>query len=139
MKALVTLVALFAPVVSILAQEVIRPSVATEFGKPVVVRAEFVAKSNTYYDQNIVSEPYTLKVLAVDGRELKQAVLIEYRLHEEKKMRAKIERPGSIQTFEGYESLYQPAMATPWLPEGMQGEDFTLVPILHVRLPKKKG
>src|SRR5690242_16600582 len=60
-------------------QEAIRPLVAKEFGKPVVVNAEFVAKSNTYYEQNIVVEPFTLKVISVDGRRLKREVLIEYK------------------------------------------------------------
>jgi hypothetical protein len=139
MKALISLFSLVVAVAPTLAQEAIRPFVAPEFGKPVMVRAEFVPKSNTYYDQNIVSEPYTLKVVAVGGRELKEPVLIEYRLDAEKKTRVQIERPGTIQNFEAYESLFQPAMATPWLPEGEQGQSFALIHILYVRVPQKKG
>jgi hypothetical protein len=124
------------------AQEAIRPVVASEFGKPITIRAEFVAKPNTYYDQNIVSEPYSLKVVEVEGRELKQPVLIEYRFHRfqiGKRERDQIERPGIMQTFEAYESLYQPTMFTPWLPGGVQGGAFVLVHILYVRPSQKKG
>src|SRR4051794_28504851 len=53
-------------------QEMVRPRVAKEFGKPIVVKAEFVAKPNTYYHQNIVKEPFILKVIAVDGQRLEQ-------------------------------------------------------------------
>jgi len=121
------------------AQESIRPVVAPEFGKPVLVRAEFIAKGNDYHSQNIVSEPYTLKVLAVNGHDLKEPVLIEYRLHTEEKNRTKVERMGLISIFEAYETIYQPGMATPWLPEGEQGTDYVLINVLHVRVPQKNG
>jgi len=121
------------------AQETVRPSVASEFGKQITVQAEFVAKMNTYYAQNLVSEPYMLRVVAVDGRQLQQPVLIEYRLQGEKKKRAGIERLGKVQTFEAYESLYQPTVANPWLAEREQGMAFALIHVLNVRLPQKKG
>ncbi len=137
MKTLLLLFALVAVNTPVRAQEVVRPEVAREFGKPFTVRAEFVAKPPTYYDQNVVMEPYALKVISVDGRELKQPVLIEYRLPVEKKQRIQIERPGIVRTFEAYESLYQPALATPWLPAGEQGQAFALVHVLYLRLPEK--
>ena len=120
-------------------QECVRPVVATEFGKPVVVTAEFVAKSNTYYAQNLVPEAFTLKVIAVDGRRLKEAVLIEYKLEAGKKEAKKLERAGIVQEFEAYETLYQPAFAEPWLEEGEQGMSFCLHHLLHIRPGKPEA
>ncbi|HWA26141.1 MAG TPA: hypothetical protein VG734_10795 [Lacunisphaera sp.] len=121
------------------AQEAIRPAIASESGNPVVVQAEFVAKPNDYYSQNMVVEPYALKVVAVNGRALEQPVLMEYNLHLQGKERARIERRGSVATFEAYESLYQPGIATPWLADGQQGRAFALVHVLHIRPLRKKG
>jgi hypothetical protein len=139
MKALASLLVFLTAFATTQAQEAVLPSVAPEFGKQVTVQAEFVAKSNTYYAQNLVSEPYVLRVVSVDGRHLPEPVLIEYRLLAEKKKRPKIERSGIVQTFEAYESLYQPAFASPWLAEGEQGMAFALIHVLNVRLPEKKG
>ena len=139
MKALASFFVFLTAFATTQAQEAVRPSVASEFGKQITVQAEFVAKSNTYYAQNLVSEPYVLRVVSVDGRQLQQSVLIEYRLVTEKKERSKIERAGIVQTFEAYESLYQPAFSTPWLADGEQGMSFALVHLLYVRPPQKKG
>ena len=76
-------------------QELVRPKVAKEFGKPIVVTAEFVAKSNTYFDQNIVKEPFRLKVITVDGRKLKKEVLIEYQFDANEDEITKLERIGA--------------------------------------------
>ncbi len=140
MKACITLLSfLFALTIAVTGQEAISPAVAREFGEPVVVRAELVSKGNTYYDQNMVAEAYTLKVVAVDDHELKEPVLIEYVLEADKKQKKAIERPGTVQTFEAYESLYQPINANPWLGPGEQGMRFVLVHVLHVRPLPKKG
>ena len=120
-------------------QECVRPVVATEFGKPVMVTAEFVAKANTYYAQNLVPEAYTLKVIAVNGQRLKEAVLIEYKLEAGKKEKKELERAGVTLEFEAYETLYQPISATPWLGEGEQGEAFTLAHVLHIRPGKPEA
>ena len=103
------------------------------------MKAEFVPKANTYYSQNIVREPYTLKAVAVNGRTLKEPVVIEYKLLVDEKSRAKIEQLGIPVVLEAYETLYQPPMATPWLGELEQGMDFALVHLLVVRPPQKKG
>lgn len=121
------------------AQEVVRPIVASEFGKQITVKAEFVAKSNDYYSQNLVAEPYTLKVIAVNGKTMKEPIFIEYKLRVDEKARAKIERLGVITTFEAYESLYQPASSTPWLGEGEQGTSFALIHVLHIRPTIENG
>lgn len=121
------------------AQAVIRPVVASEFGKQITVKAEFVPKSNTYHSQNMVQKPYTLKVVAVNGRTLKEPVLVEYKLLADEKSRARIEQSGIPVLLEAYETLYQPPMATPWLGELEQGADFALVHLLCVRPPQKKG
>jgi hypothetical protein len=125
--------------VACLGQECVRPVVATEFGKPVMVTAEFVAKSNTYYAQNLVPEAYTLKVIAVDGRRLKEAVFIEYKLEAGKKEAKKLERVGIVQEFEAYETLYQPGFAEPWLEEGEQGMSFALHHLLRIRPEKPEA
>ena len=44
------------------AQEMVRPIVAPKFGQPVVITGEFVDKPNDYYSQNMVPEPYSLRV-----------------------------------------------------------------------------
>jgi hypothetical protein len=121
------------------AQAVIRPVIAPEFGKQITVKAEFVAKSNDYHSQNMVREPYTLKVVAVNGRTLKEPVLIEYKLQLDGKARAKIEQLSTPMLLEAYETLYQPPGATPWLGELEQGSTFGLVHLLCVRPPQKKG
>jgi hypothetical protein len=120
-------------------QESIRPIVAAEFGKQITVQAEFAAKPNDYYSQNFVAAPYLLKVVAVEGRKLKEPIFIEYDLQVEKNRRTQIERPGVSVALEAYESLYQPSIATPWLATGEQGMAFALIHLLHVRLPQKKG
>ncbi len=126
------------PVASI-GQECIRPVVAPAFGVPVVVTAEFVAKPNTYYAQNIVAEPFFLKVVSVDGRVLPAAVVIEYRLETSRKVAQQLVRADSVQEFEAYETLFQPAFANPWLPEGEQGMGFALCHLLHIRPGKGRA
>lgn len=121
------------------AQAVIRPVVAAEFGTQITVKAEFFPKSNDYHSQNMVREPYTLKVVAVNGQTLREPVLIEYNLQVDGKDRTKIEQPGITMLLEAYETLYQPSTATPWLRKGEQGSNFYLVNLLCIRLPQKKN
>jgi hypothetical protein len=130
----------------IAAQEVLRPKVAAQFGKPIVVQAVFVAKFNDYYSQNMVSEPYTLSVTSVNGKTLKTPVLIEYLIEPElgeirvgKKERPQWERLGASLTFEAYEDVYASGRPVSWWEEDEQGRGFVMVNRLHVRLPKKKG
>ena len=120
-------------------QESVRPCVAVEFGKPILVTCKFVAKPNTYYDQNWVSEPYTLKVISVNGQALKEAVLIEYKLVGDRKTIKGVEKAGTVREFEAYETLYQPHSSTPWLAEGEQGMSFYLNHLLHIRLVNGKS
>jgi hypothetical protein len=119
-------------------QECVQPFVAAAFGKPVVVTGEFVAKSNAYYDQNILKEPFYLKVISVDGRVLKEDVRIQYLLEANEKEKKQLERVGVVQEFEAYETLYQPVSATPWLGELEQGSGFYLKHLLHIRTVNKK-
>jgi len=118
-------------------QECVRPRVAIEFGKPVVVTAEFVARTNTYYAQNVVGEPFTLRVIFVNGQKLSEAVLIEYKLEADKKTTKELEQTDVVREFEAYETVYQPSSATPWL-EGAQGTGFYLNHLLHIRPATKK-
>ena len=133
MKRSAFLILLWFAQLSCFSQQGVRPVVATEFGKPVVVTAEFVAKTNDYYSQNIISEPFTLKVISVNGAKLKEPILIEYKLESGKKEEKRLEHAGVVYEFAAYETLYQPISATPWLGGGEQGEAFTLVHILHIR------
>jgi hypothetical protein len=59
-------------------KEAVRPFIAEKFGKVITVEGVFVEKRQTYHDQNIVQEPYLLRVLAVDGKDLETPVTIEY-------------------------------------------------------------
>lgn len=121
------------------AQDTIRPIVGTEFGKPLTIRAEFVAKAGDYYSQNLVKERFALKVLVVDGRTLPEPILMEYRV-ETKGRRPAFERTGQVVTLDAYESLYQPAkVASPWAAKGEQGMPFALIHVLYLRLPPKQG
>jgi hypothetical protein len=65
MNKVVYLILLWFACLPCVGQESIRPLVATSFGKPVVVTAEFVETPNDYYAQNMVTEPFYLKVLSV--------------------------------------------------------------------------
>jgi hypothetical protein len=116
----------------------VRPIVALKFGQPVVITGEFVDKPNDYYSQNMVPEPYSLRVLSTDGKTLAVPVVIEYKLEAAKGLRSKIEHPGAVQTFEAYESLYQPLTSKPWGEEWEQGSGFALHHVLHIR-PKRGG
>jgi len=80
MKVIAFFVSLWILNLSCFGQECVRPRVASEFGKPVIVTCEFVTKPNTYYAQNWIKEPFTLKVITVNGQTLREAVLIEYNL-----------------------------------------------------------
>lgn len=133
MKQLNLLIILWLMRVACFGQECVRPLVAGEFGNPVAVTAEFVAKPNTYYAQNIVKEPFLLRVISVDGRALKDVVVIEYLLEADSSEKKKLERAGIVQEFEAYETLYQPDFATPWLGEWEQGMSFALNHLLHIR------
>jgi hypothetical protein len=42
------------------------------------IEAEFVAKSNTYHDQNLVKEPYLIYVTSVNGQSLEKPIVMEY-------------------------------------------------------------
>jgi len=138
MKRTVDFILLWCVCMPCFGQEIVRPLVAPTFGKPVVVTAEFVEKPNTHHAKNIVRAPFYLKVVSVNGRVLKEAVVIEYFL-EAKGEEAKLERTGVVHKFEAYETLYQPISAGPWLGEMEQGSEFSLKHLLHIRVMKNKG
>jgi hypothetical protein len=121
------------------AQEVLRPVVAPKFGESVIIQAEFVAKPNDYYSQNIVPEPYILSVISVDGMKLKAPVLIEYMLEVGKKDHSQLERLGATFTFEAYETVHQTGRPGPWMEEMEQGRGFVLENLLHIRPVKRRA
>jgi hypothetical protein len=59
-------------------RESVAPLIGSHFGEIVMIEAEFIAKPNTFRDQNIVSEPFLLSIYAVNGRVLKEPVVMEY-------------------------------------------------------------
>ena len=84
----------------------ISPTFASQFGKVLTVEGAFVKKARTYHDQNIVKEPYKLKVFTVDGKALKRPVVIEYSLAEKQQPES-----GVTYRMRAYETLY--AFGTP--------------------------
>ena len=120
------------------AQEAVRPILARKFGQPILIQGEFIDKSNDYYSQNCISEPYALMVYSVDGKKLAAPVYIEYRLEIPKRQRFKVEKRGVMETFEAYESIYQPPTAKPWSEGLEQGSAFYLAHVLYIR-PTRNG
>ena len=111
-----------------------------KYGQPVTVSSEFLAKANTYYDKNLIEEPFALKVTAVNGKKLPEAVVIEYRLDQVNMPdRPRWERTGVVTEFEAYESLYESPVASPWLVEMEQGMPFSLFHVLHIRPIQEKS
>lgn len=117
------------------AQEAVRPRVAPAFGTIIKIEARFVAKAQTYHAQNIVKEPFALEVTTVNGKALPKPIQIEYQLEETDKAKTATEKPGAVQSFEAYETLYQPAMANPFLKPTDQQMPFVLISRLHLRRP----
>ncbi|QYY35626.1 hypothetical protein [Ruficoccus sp. ZRK36] len=56
----------------------VKPRLLSAFGKVSKIEAYFVEKPDSYYAQNIVNEPFFLKVVAIDGQQLAEPVVIEY-------------------------------------------------------------
>lgn len=119
------------------AQEVIRPRVAPAFGKVILVKATFVEKPNDYYSQNIIRAPYVLRVAAVNGKELKEAVLIEYVLDLTQEERLHLEELGRVNEFDAYETVYQQGVPAGWT-GGIEQFYFSFRHKLHVK-PVGKG
>jgi hypothetical protein len=114
-------------------QEAVRPRVATEFGVPVTIQAEFIEKENSYYAQNMVPEPFALEVSAVNGVKLEKTVTIEYKFRATEEGRKHIEKTGTTVSLEAYESVYESPFGGPWLKKGEQGHNFALINRLYIR------
>lgn len=91
------------------AREAIVPVVADKFGQVIEIEGEFAPKRNTYFEQNVVTEPSLLKVLAVDGRQLRDPVLIEYAIENG----SEIEREGRFR-MRAYETIYTDGTPSGW-------------------------
>ena len=61
------------------AKETISPKVADKFGEVFVATIEFVEKPKTYLALRIVDEPFFAKVKSINGKPLKESIVIEYR------------------------------------------------------------
>ena len=61
------------------AKESLTPQLSEQFGEVFDVTIEFIEKPRTYYAQNLVKADWFAKVKAVNGKALKDPVVIEYR------------------------------------------------------------
>ena len=96
---------------------------------------EFVEKSNTYYSQNFVKAKWFAKVKAVNGKPLKEPIVMEYRSHE------KEFEKGSTLTLRAYEDIESFGVNREWEGEGMkdhlsQNTRYGISRFLRVRIPK---
>lgn len=73
------LLCLALPIHALAERQVLSPAVAERFGEIVEIEAVFVAKPNTYHAQNMVDEPYFLRVERISGKAVDPPVTIEYR------------------------------------------------------------
>lgn len=87
---------------------VIKPRVGPSFGEVFVATVEFVAKENSYIEQNIVKEPWLAKVISVNGVKLETPIVIEYALD------AGTVTKGRNYEFKAYEDIYRLGSPRNW-------------------------
>ncbi len=100
--------------------QAIKPLVGSSFGEVFVITVEFVEKGKSYYQQNIVKEPWLSKVISINGVELKEPIVIEYLLVEDTATKGKNYAKGKKYEFMAYEDIE--TMGTPqnWEDENSQ-------------------
>lgn len=113
------------------AKESISPLFSEKFGEVFDVTVEFVEKSNTYHAQHFVKAKWFAKVKAVNGKPLKEPVVIEYRTHE------KEFEKGVTLTLRAYEDLESSGVNREWEGEVMK-TNYSISHFLRVRLPEEK-
>ena len=111
------------------AQESLSPKLSKKFGEVFDVTVEFVEKSNTYYSQNFVKAKWFAKVKAVNGKPLKEPIVMVYRSHE------KEFEKGSTLTLRAYEDIESFGVNREWDGEVMQ-TNYGISHFLRVRIPK---
>jgi hypothetical protein len=97
--------------------EAIKPMVGSSFGKVMVVEVQFVEKENTYYQQNIVDEPWLAKVISINGTKLKEPVVIEYLIRDDKEKKYANKQIYEFLAYEDIESIGTPHK---WTEEAQQ-------------------
>lgn len=101
-----------------------------KFGDVFDVTLEFVEKPSSYYAQNIVKARWFAKVKAVNGRSLKEPIVMEYRGDDESFQK------GSTLTLRAYEDIESSGINREW--DGVVRQfNYSVSQFLRVRIPKK--
>ncbi|MGB3119289.1 MAG: hypothetical protein WBE58_10730 [Verrucomicrobiales bacterium] len=90
------------------AKESLSPLLSEKFGEVFDVTIEFVGKPNTYYAQNIVAAKWFAKVKAVNGKPLREPLVMEYRCD------GKTFEKGSTITLRAYEDIESSGINREW-------------------------
>ena len=101
-----------------------------KFGDVFDVTIEFVEKPNDYYSQNIVKSKWFAKVKAVNGKPLKEPIVMEYRGDD------KSFQKGSTMTLRAYEDIESSGINREW--DGVVRQfNYGISQFLRVRKPKE--
>lgn len=112
------------------ARESLSPMLSDKFGDVFDVTLEFVEKPSSYYAQNIVKARWFAKVKAVNGRSLKEPIVMEYRGDDESFQK------GSTLTLRAYEDIESSGINREW--DGVVRQfNYSVSQFLRVRIPKK--
>ena len=112
------------------AKESLSPKFSEEFGEVIEITVEFVEKPNTYYAQNIVKAKWFAKVKAVNGKPLKEPIVMEYRGEN------KLFQEGSTMTLRAYEDIESSGVNREW--DGVVRQfNYDISHFLRVRILKK--
>ncbi len=90
------------------AGEGLTPKLSGDFGEVFNVTIEFVEKPRTYYAQRIVKAEWFAKVMAVNGKDLKVPIIMEYRSHEG------AFKKGTTLTLRAYEDIESSGVNREW-------------------------
>jgi len=134
MKSLLLLLTFCSVVVcsSVQAKDSITPALSERFGEVFEATIEFVEKPRTYYAQNFVKVKWYAKVTAVNGKALKEPVVMEYRCGDLKF------KKGSTVTLRAYEDIETFGQNREW--DGVVRQyEYSISHFLRVReIPKSK-
>jgi hypothetical protein len=136
MKYLLTTIVLLLGLNVYAEEKVIKPLIGSEFGVVVEVNAKFIEKRNTYHDQMRIKEPFLISIISVNGKELPDPIVMEYRYIED-------ETPVDFEQNKTYEFIAYETIYTRGTPKGWSNEKWkNQIPylIIHqVVIKQKKG
>lgn len=113
------------------AKESITPLVAEKFGEVFDVTVEFVEKPNEYHAQTIVEAKWYAKVKAVNGKTLKEPIVMEYRSDDQSFQK------GSTMTLRAYEDIESTGINSEWDGEKLRQFPYYINRFLCVRILDK--